>query len=64
MIIKTDQFELEISKDSDVYLGSKKGGQTFLKWADIDDQVKHGLDSIMQQVEMLMKDSEELLYAK
>ena len=61
MIIKTNQFELEIAKGSNVYLGSKKAGQTFYKWAEIDDSIKIGLDNIMQQAEALIKDSEKLL---
>jgi len=64
MIIKTDRFELEITKGSDVYLGSKKSGQTFHKWAEIDDQVKTGLNNIVQQIESLMQESENLLFEK
>jgi len=61
MIIKTNDFELEIFQGSEVYLGSKKRGQTFKKWSEIDDNVKVGLENIMKQAEGLVKTSEKLL---
>ncbi len=61
MIIKTDQFELEIVKGADVYLGSKRAGQTFFKWNEIDDTMKIGLENIVKQIEGLIQDSENLL---
>ena len=64
MIIKTDQFELEIAKGSDIYIGSKWAGQAFYKWNEIDDNIKTGLNDIVTQVESLMKDSENLLLIK
>ncbi len=62
MIIKTDGYELEISQGADVYLGSRKRGQTFKKWSEIDDNVKVGLERIAKQAESLIKYSEELLF--
>ncbi|MCD6273387.1 MAG: hypothetical protein J7K30_11240 [Deltaproteobacteria bacterium] len=62
MLIKTDIFELEISRNSNVYLGSKKSGQIFTNWADLDDSVKIDLEDISQQVETLMLKTEKLLY--
>ncbi len=64
MIIKTDGYELEISKGSEVYLGSIKRGQTFKKWSDIDDNVKVGLERIAKEAESLVKYSEELLFTE
>ncbi|MCD6185195.1 MAG: hypothetical protein J7K84_05320 [Deltaproteobacteria bacterium] len=61
MLVKTDIFELEISKNSNVYLGSKKSGQIFTNWADLDDSVKLDLENISQQVETLMLQTEKLL---
>jgi hypothetical protein len=61
MIIKTDGFELEISKGGEIYLGSLTKGQTFLTWAEIDDGVKKELEKIMHKAENLIKDSETLL---
>jgi hypothetical protein len=61
MMIKTDQFELEIVKGSSIYLGSKRAGQTFYEWNEIDDNMKIGLDNIMKQVQSLIQDSENLL---
>jgi len=62
MIIKTDEYELEISQGTDVYIGSKKRGQAFKKWSEIDDNVKVGLERIAKQAESLVKYSEELLF--
>ncbi|MBL0717111.1 MAG: hypothetical protein JJV89_03580 [Desulfosarcina sp.] len=61
MLIKTDIYELEISKNSNVYLGSKKSGQFFTNWADLDDSVKGDLEAISQQVETLMLQTEKIL---
>ena len=62
MIIKTDEYELEISQGTDVYIGSKERGQAFKKWSEIDDNVKVGLERIAKQAESLVKYSEELLF--
>jgi hypothetical protein len=64
MIIKTDEYELEISQGTDVYIGSKERGQAFKKWSEIDDNVKVGLERIAKQAESLVKYSEELLFTK
>lgn len=64
MIIKTDQFELEIVKGTDVYLGSKKSGQTFFKWNEIDDNMRTGLENIIKQIDSLVQDSENLLFVE
>ncbi len=64
MIIKTDGFELEISQGTDVYIGSRKRGQAFKKWSEIDNNVKIGLERIAKEAESLVKYSEELLFTK
>jgi hypothetical protein len=64
MIIKTDGFELEITQGADVYIGSRKRGQAFKKWSDIDDNVKVGLERIAKEAESLVKYSEELLFTE
>ncbi len=64
MIIKTDGYELEISKGSEVYLGSIKRGQTFKKWSELDNHVKSGLERIAKEAESLVKYSEELLFTE
>jgi hypothetical protein len=61
MVIKTDGFELEISQDSDVYLGSKTAGQIFKKWSEIDDDAKVGLEKIRKEAEILVRRSEGLI---
>ena len=62
MIIKTNEFELEIYQGSDVYLGSRKTGQTFRKWSEINENVKVELKRIEEQAESLVKRLEELLF--
>ncbi len=64
MIIKTDGYELEISQGIDVYVGSRKRGQAFKKWSEIDNNVKIGLERIAKEAESLVKYSEELLFTK
>ena len=61
MIIRTNEFELEISQGAEVYLGSKKTGQTFKNWAEIDEDIKDSLEGIIKQAEILVKHSAELL---
>ena len=62
MIIKTDEYELEIFQGTDVYIGSKERGQAFMKWSEIDNDVKIGLERIAKEAESLVKYSEELLF--
>ena len=64
MIIKTDGYELEISQGTDVYVGSRKRGQAFKKWTEIDNDVKIGLERIAKEAESLVKYSEELLFTE
>ncbi len=64
MIIKTDGYELEISPGTDVYVGSRKRGQAFKKWSEIDNNVKIGLERIAKEAESLVKYSEELLFTE
>ena len=61
MIIKTDGFELEVSQDSDVYLGSKNVGQIFRKWSEIDDVARIGLEKIRKEAERLIRQTEGLI---
>lgn len=61
MLIKTDGFELEISKGGEIYLGSLKKGQTFLKWSDVDESIKSELENIIEKAKNLILDSENLL---
>jgi hypothetical protein len=61
MIIKTEDFELEISIGTDVYFGSKDSGQIFKKWNDLKEDEKLGLKNILQKVRYLILESEELL---
>ena len=61
MLIKTEGFELEISKDGEVYLGSSRKGQTFMKWSEMDEGVKNELETIIQKAKNLIIDSENIL---
>jgi hypothetical protein len=64
MLIKTDICELEISQNSNIYLGSKKSGQIFANWSDLNNSVKDDLEDISRQVENLMLRTEQLLFAQ
>ena len=62
MIVKTENFELEISTGTDVvYFGSKTSGQIFKKWNDFEDSEKLRLVIIQEKVEKLILESEQIL---
>jgi hypothetical protein len=61
MIIKTEDFELEISIGKDVYWGSRASGQIFKKWDDLENDEKLGLKHILQKVQHIILESEGLL---
>lgn len=61
MLIKTEEFELEISAGTDVYFGSKASGQLFKKWDDFEHDEKLKLKNILQRIHHLILESEELL---
>jgi hypothetical protein len=61
MIIKTEDFELEISIGRDVYFGSRTSGQIFKKWDDLKNDEKLELRNILQKVQHLILESEGLL---
>lgn len=61
MIIKTEDFELEISVGRDVYFGSRTSGQIFKNWDDLKDDEKIELKKILQKVQHLILESEGLL---
>ena len=61
MLIKTDKSELEISKETNVYLGSLGVGQIFKDWTELDDNAKAQLEKIHGQAEKLVRQSEEIL---
>jgi hypothetical protein len=60
MIIKTENFEIEISIGTDVYFGSRTSGQIFKKWDDLQDNEKLRLEIIQKKVEGLILESEEI----
>ena len=63
MLIKTDKSELEISKETNVYLGSLGVGQIFKDWTELDDNAKAQLEKIQSRAEKLIRQSEEILIA-
>jgi len=63
MLIKTDKSELEISKETNVYLGSLSVGQIFKDWTELDDNARVQLEKIHGQAEKLIRQSEEILTA-
>jgi len=63
MLIKTDKSELEISKETNVYLGSVGIGQIFKEWTDLDDNAKAQLNKIQSRAEKLIRQSQEILIA-
>ena len=61
MIIKTENFELEISNGTDVYFGSKTHGQIFKKLEEFRPQEKLHLESVRKAAEKLLLESEFIL---
>ena len=61
MLIKTDKSELEISKETNVYLGSLGVGQIFKDWTELDDNTKAQLEKVQGQVENLISETKEIL---
>ncbi len=61
MIIKTENFELEISNGTDVYFGSKTQGQIFKKLEEFKPEEKLHLESIREAAEKLLLESESIL---
>ena len=64
MIIKTEDFELEIYTGADVYFASKKLGQYFKKWDDLEEKEKLKLEIIQKKVKKLILESKEILSSK
>ncbi len=60
MIIRTEDFEIEISIGTDVYFGSRTSGQIFKKWDDFEDNEKLRLEIIQEKIEGLILESEEI----
>jgi hypothetical protein len=60
MIIKTEDFELEISIGNDVYFASKKLGQNFKKWGELKNHEKLRLEIIQKKVEQLTSELKEI----
>lgn len=64
MIIKNEQFELEISQETGVYFGSKRSGQHFKKWEDFKEEEKRQIEMIQREVEELLKTSERIFFSE
>ena len=60
MIVKSEDFELEISIGTDVYFGSKTSGQNFKKWDDLTDHEKFRLEILHKKIDKLILEYEEI----
>ena len=64
MIIKSEDFELEVSTGNDVYCASKFLGQIFKKWDELEDNDKLLLEVLQKRIAELILESQENLFAK
>ena len=64
MIIKSENFELEISEGTDVYFATRTFGQMFKKWNELEDNEKLGLEILQKKVEKLILETKEILSVK
>jgi hypothetical protein len=64
MIIKSDDFELEVSKGNDIYFASKYKGQIFKKWDELDNNDKLLLEVLKKRIEKLILEAQENLFEK
>lgn len=64
MIIKSDNFELEISEGTDVYFATRTFGQMFKKWNELEDNEKLRLEILQKKVEKLILETKEILSVK
>ena len=64
MIIKSEEFELEVSKGNDVYFASKFKGQIFKKWDELEDNDKLLLEVLKKRIDKLILEAQENLFAK
>ena len=64
MIIKTEDFELEISEGTDVYFATRTFGQMFKKWNELEDDEKLRFEILQKKVEKLILETKEILSLK
>jgi len=63
MIIKSENFELEVFSGTDVYFASESLGQIFKKWDDLEDNEKLILETLQKRIERLILEFKEILFA-
>jgi hypothetical protein len=61
MIIKINKAELEISENSDIYVGLSHKGQIFRKGEELDRRTISELSTIQKEAEDLIKRTQQLL---
>lgn len=61
MVIKVNGYELNITKDHDVYVGGTNCGQMFINWGDLDAGEKAMLEKIEKKALSLILQSEQAL---
>ena len=64
LIFKSDDFEIEIFSGTDVYFASKKLGQIFIKWNDLENNERLRLEILQKKVEKLLLEAKEILFAQ
>jgi len=64
MIIKNENFELEISEGTDVYFATRTFGQMFKKWNELEDDEKLRFEILQKKVEKLILETKEILSLK
>ena len=64
MIIKNENFELEISEGTDVYFATRTFGQMFKKWNELEDDEKLRFEILQKKVEKLLLETKEILSVK
>jgi hypothetical protein len=64
LIFKGEDFEIEIFTGTDVYFASKKLGQIFIKWNDLENNERLRLEILQKKVEKLLLEAKEILFAK
>ena len=61
MVIKVNGYELNVSRDQDVYMGGSTCGQMFINWDDLDSSEKEQLEEIETRAVNLLRQLEQVL---
>ncbi len=61
MVIKVNGYELNITRNQDIYIGGSRCGQMFINWEDLDESEKMALENIKKKAQDLILKSEQVL---